>query len=82
MTAETPDPVNTMLSRNKAWAERIAKEEPLLLPALSTGQKPEILWIGCSDSRVPETTLLGLKPGDVFVHRNIANVLHPSDLSS
>ncbi|KAI9777613.1 MAG: hypothetical protein M1839_008667 [Geoglossum umbratile] len=82
MSTEATNPVRTLLSRNKTWAERIAKEEPSLLPALATGQKPEILWIGCSDSRVPETTLLDLKPGDVFVHRNIANVLHPGDLSS
>ncbi|KAI9765563.1 MAG: hypothetical protein M1840_007252 [Geoglossum simile] len=82
MTTETPAPVSTILSRNRSWAERIAREEPCLFPALATTQKPEILWIGCSDSRVPETTLLDLKPGDVFVHRNIANVLHPGDLSS
>jgi carbonic anhydrase len=82
MTTETPDPVVAILCRNKSWAERLAKEDPLLFPALKTSQKPEILWIGCADSRVPETTLLDLKPGDVFVHRNIANVLHPGDLNS
>ncbi|PTU18259.1 hypothetical protein P175DRAFT_0361529 [Aspergillus ochraceoroseus IBT 24754] len=70
------------LGLNKEWASKIAKEQPELFPTLAAGQNPEILWIGCSDSRCPETTLLGLKPGDVFVHRNIANVLHPSDLSS
>jgi len=82
MTTETPDLVSTILSRNKSWAERLAKEDPLLFPALKNAQSPEILWIGCADSRVPETTLLDLKPGDVFVHRNIANVLHPGDLNS
>lgn len=61
---------------------KTAKDNPDLFPTLSKGQKPKILWLGCSDSRVPETTLLGLKPGDVFVHRNIANVLPSTDLSS
>ncbi|OJJ49459.1 hypothetical protein ASPZODRAFT_150344 [Penicilliopsis zonata CBS 506.65] len=72
----------TRALENKAWATRTQQEQPELFTTLATGQQPEILWIGCSDSRCPETTLLGLKPGDVFVHRNIANVLHPGDLSS
>lgn len=67
--------------RNKEWAQKIAAEKPDLFPALAAGQSPEILWIGCSDSRCPETTILGLHPGDVFVHRNIANIVHPTDLS-
>lgn len=72
----------TALRNNKEWAAQTAREHPDLFPTLATGQTPQILWIGCSDSRCPETTFLGLKPGDVFVHRNIANVLHPGDLSS
>jgi carbonic anhydrase len=60
----------------------VAESNPELFPTLAQGQHPEILWIGCSDSRCPETTILGLKPGDVFVHRNIANILTPTDLSS
>ncbi|KAL4762954.1 carbonic anhydrase [Aspergillus foveolatus] len=75
-------PFTAALSQNKAWAAKVAREQPDFFRKLSTGQHPEILWIGCSDSRCPETTLLGLKPGDVFVHRNIANILQPSDLSS
>ena len=57
------------------------KTHPDLLPTLSKGQAPPILWLGCADSRVPETTLLGLQPGDVFVHRNVANLIHTSDIS-
>lgn len=67
---------------NKTWATTVAESNPELFPTLAQGQHPEILWIGCSDSRCPETTILGLKPGDVFVHRNIANILTPTDLSS
>lgn len=77
-----PDRLATVLTQNKEWATKTAQEHPDLFPTLATGQSPEIVWIGCSDSRCPETTLLGLKPGDVFVHRNIANILHPTDLSS
>ncbi|PWY84816.1 carbonic anhydrase [Aspergillus heteromorphus CBS 117.55] len=70
------------LDHNKEWAAKTAQEDPLLFPTLANGQHPQILWIGCSDSRCPETTLLDLKPGDVFVHRNIANIIHATDLSS
>jgi carbonic anhydrase len=77
-----PDTLAALLKRNKEWAARTALQYPCLFDDLKDGQKPQILWIGCSDSRCPETTLLDLKPGDVFVHRNIANVLHPADLSS
>ncbi|RAL00832.1 carbonic anhydrase [Aspergillus ibericus CBS 121593] len=70
------------LDHNKEWAAKIAQEDPTLFATLAIGQHPQILWIGCSDSRCPETTLLGLKPGDVFVHRNIANIIHATDLSS
>ncbi|KAF9887980.1 hypothetical protein FE257_009369 [Aspergillus nanangensis] len=81
MTGST-DRFTAALERNKEWAAKVSKEQPELFPKLATGQQPEILWIGCSDSRCPETSLLGLNPGDVFVHRNIANVLHAGDLSS
>ncbi|KAA8648718.1 hypothetical protein EYZ11_004242 [Aspergillus tanneri] len=76
------DRFTSALSHNKEWAIKTAQENPELFRTLAAGQHPEILWIGCSDSRCPETTVLGLKPGDVFVHRNIANILHASDLSS
>ncbi|KAJ6015119.1 hypothetical protein N7540_009710 [Penicillium herquei] len=77
-----PDRFSSALRQNKEWAAQTAREHPDLFPTLATGQQPQILWLGCSDSRCPETTLLGLKPGDVFVHRNIANIMHPGDLSS
>ena len=80
--AETSDRFKAALALNKEWAAQTAREQPDLFPTLATGQQPQILWLGCSDSRCPETTLLGLNPGDVFVHRNIANILHPGDLSS
>ncbi|KAJ6108200.1 hypothetical protein N7523_009523 [Penicillium sp. IBT 18751x] len=70
------------LRRNQEWAAQTAREHPDLFPTLATGQQPQILWLGCSDSRCPETSMMGLQPGDVFVHRNIANILHPGDLSS
>lgn len=76
------DRFTTALNHNKEWAAKTSKEEPELMATLAVGQRPDILWIGCSDSRCPETTILGLKPGDVFVHRNIANILHAADLSS
>ena len=78
--AETP--LQQALSSNKSWATHTSSTNSSLLEKNSKGQSPQILWIGCSDSRVPETTILGLQPGDVFVHRNIANVLPPTDLSS
>lgn len=81
-TASQPEYLSNLLSSNKSWASSCQTNNPDLLPALSKGQSPQVLWIGCSDSRVPETTILGLQPGDVFVHRNIANILTPTDLSS
>lgn len=75
-TAQTP--ITALIDRNQAWAER---QDEQLFTSLVHGQHPHILWIGCSDSRVPETTILDLLPGDVFVHRNIANVVSAGDLS-
>jgi len=75
------DAFSYALSSNTAWAGYKSHQNPQFFPKMSQGQSPSILWIGCSDSRVPETTVLGLQPGDVFVHRNIANVVSPTDIS-
>jgi carbonic anhydrase len=78
-TSDTP--ITTLIARNHAWASRQAHQNPELFPTLADGQRPQILWIGCSDSRVPETTVLDLLPGDVFVHRNMGNIVDVRDMS-
>lgn len=70
-----------IFDNNKAWAERMTKEHPELFTEHAKNQKPGYLWIGCSDSRVVANDVLGLRPGDVFVHRNIANVVSYTDLN-
>lgn len=76
------DAFKLSLKTNKEWSDNVSESHPELIPTLSKGQAPPILWIGCSDSRVPETTILGALPGDIFVHRNIANVVHAGDISA
>ncbi|MEQ9518700.1 MAG: carbonate dehydratase [Parvibaculum sp.] len=71
----------TLLERNRLWAERIKEIDSDYFENLSKQQNPEFLWIGCADSRVPANQILDLPPGEVFVHRNIANVVVPSDLN-
>ena len=70
-----------LLDQNKAWAERVRAEDPNFFKQLSMQQAPRFLWIGCSDSRVPANQIMGLAPGEVFVHRNIANVVVHTDLN-
>lgn len=70
------------LSSNNAWAGYKSHQNPEFFPKLASGQSPKILWLGCSDSRCPETTILGMQPGDVFVHRNIANIISPTDINT
>ncbi|WP_394175484.1 carbonate dehydratase [Thalassotalea litorea] len=73
--------INHLFEQNKQWAEKITNEQPEFFDQLSQQQTPEYLWIGCSDSRVPANQLLGLLPGEIFVHRNIANVVVHTDLN-
>jgi carbonic anhydrase len=70
-----------LFEKNRVWSERIQTEDPEFFSQLAKVQKPEYLWIGCSDSRVPANQIMGLKPGEVFVHRNIANVVVHTDLN-
>ena len=72
---------NALLSGNREWVDQRVKEDPDYFKKLSQGQSPEVLWIGCSDSRVPANQITGTKPGEVFVHRNIANVCVHSDMN-
>lgn len=70
-----------LFDNNKAWAERIRKQDPDFFLNLSRQQFPSYLWIGCSDSRVPANQIVGLLPGELFVHRNIANLVVHTDLN-
>jgi carbonic anhydrase len=70
-----------LFENNRAWARRIAEHDPEFFAKLSKQQSPEYLWIGCSDSRVPANDIVGLLPGELFVHRNIANVVVHTDLN-
>src|SRR6187549_2163743 len=70
-----------LLSNNKAWASSVTKEDPGFFDLLSHIQTPEFLWIGCSDSRVPADRITGTQPGEIFVHRNIANLVIHTDVN-
>ncbi|WP_018151705.1 carbonate dehydratase [Leeia oryzae] len=76
-----PDHLNNLFANNRQWAEKVKEKDPTFFEKLSHQQAPEYLWIGCSDSRVPANELIGLLPGEVFVHRNIANLIVHSDLN-
>jgi len=73
--------LKTLLERNQDWAARVQAEDPGFFERLSKQQAPEYLWIGCSDSRVPANQIIDVAPGEVFVHRNIANVVVHTDLN-
>jgi carbonic anhydrase len=77
-----PHRLRDLLDRNRTWAEGVETERPGFFTSLLGQQAPQYLWIGCADSRVPANEILGLLPGDVFVHRNVANVVVHSDLNA
>jgi len=70
-----------LFENNKAWAEQIREQDPEFFLKLSRQQSPAYLWIGCSDSRVPANEIVGLMPGELFVHRNVANLVVHTDLN-
>ncbi len=73
--------LSDLLKHNREWAAQREAEDPDYFKRLSQLQKPDYLWIGCSDSRVPANVITGLEPGEVFVHRNVANLVHRGDLN-
>ena len=75
-------PLTSLLSHNRIWAASMERERPGFFTALKEQQSPRYMWIGCSDSRVPANQITGLEPGEVFVHRNVANVVVHSDLNA
>lgn len=78
MTANIQD----LFSHNRDWASQMERERPGYFTGLMKQQKPKYMWIGCSDSRVPANQITGLEPGEVFVHRNVANIVVHSDLNA
>ena len=77
----TSSSINDLFEHNRAWAAQMEREKPGFFTGLMAQQKPRYMWIGCSDSRVPANQITGLEPGEVFVHRNVANVVVPTDLN-
>jgi carbonic anhydrase len=78
---DTERTLSHLFDSNRAWAERIRKQDPEFFTKLSRQQSPSYLWIGCSDSRVPANEIVGLLPGEMFVHRNVANIVVHTDLN-
>ena len=70
-----------LFTHNRAWAAQMERDRPGFFTSLKSQQNPKYMWIGCSDSRVPANQITGLEPGEVFVHRNVANVVVPTDLN-
>lgn len=73
--------LSDLLANNRKWAESVTADDPDFFTRLAQQQKPEFLWIGCSDSRVPANQIIGLNPGEIFVHRNVANLVVHCDMN-
>ncbi|MEG0921140.1 MAG: carbonate dehydratase [Comamonas sp.] len=73
--------IEDLFAHNREWAEQMERDRPGFFTGLMAQQHPRYMWIGCSDSRVPANQITGLEPGEIFVHRNVANVVVPSDLN-
>ena len=73
--------LSRLLKQNREWAEGITESDPTFFPTLAKQQSPQFLWIGCADSRVPANQLVGLVPGEMFVHRNVANLVVHTDFN-
>ena len=75
------DDIQDLFDHNREWAAQIERDDPGFFGRLAKQQEPDFLWIGCSDSRVPANQITGLMPGEVFVHRNVANIVMQTDLN-
>ena len=73
--------IENLFGRNREWSEGVRRRDPSFFETLSQQQSPRYLWIGCSDSRVPANEIVGLLPGELFVHRNVANIVVHTDLN-
>jgi carbonic anhydrase len=78
----TPDNLEDLFAHNRTWSARMERDRPGFFTSLVKQQTPKYMWIGCSDSRVPANQITGLEPGEVFVHRNVANIVVHSDLNA
>src|SRR6266404_9147133 len=74
-------PLSELFANNRTWADQRRRGDPAFFERLCALQAPDYLWIGCSDSRVPANEIVGLAPGELFVHRNVANVVAPDDMN-
>src|SRR5678816_4139509 len=81
-TGHEMDGLDELFSNNRAWAEKMTREDPEFFSRLTHQQSPQYLWVGCADSRVPANEIVGLAPGELFVHRNVGNVVVHTDLNS